>query len=1051
MKQTIKFGVALTILITCLGWAQTELTDGLVAYWPLDEIKETGITPDATPNTNDLFAVGPPSLVTGIRGKAVSLNGIDQYLYLQYVVDQGKGLPIYKARYFTISMWVKATGATQAAERTLFAETWSGGNNPLFRLSTDNVAAAAARTNVLSVRIRNNNNNTFIGNTAYAFADQGRSTLMPFDGNWHHVVWVAHDKTARLYVDGELDPREFKNIWLPEPGDVAVQNRGLTLDTLTLGATMQPAGTANYLNGIIDEVAIWERALTPEEIDRVRTNGIPTPISPQRPSFAVVYPPVGNTNLLVGEFFALQALAGGTHPRTYRWCKNGVPMDDLIETNEWGEITNAPIVGATSNILAFTNLQTSDSGAYSVIVSNDYGMITSSPVYLLVSVTSPQAPSLTNGQISYWPLDTIQGITTPDVVRGYDMLLYNMGETNLVPGKWGNAMKFYTNAIGMLTRTHAPGDALPINQYPEFTVSVWLKAPGVNNANGTVSGSGSGRRFFTECRNDATQPTFSLANGDNNSTPRGPVQKLRAFIRNDNNQNNADAGASGTDAYDDTWHHVVYRQRWVGGALPIVQANWFIDGVKDDPTVVTNNPISPRLPLSPQNTSIGGQYRAGSYGFQFIGLIDDVAVWNRALSEEEIMWLSTNAVPPAPPVLPPLAITSFKGDFARVVSGDNLRLSWVVSSSAAEIEIDQGIGSVFTRTTNGIGSIVVSNITSSKTFTLTIRRGAEVQTAQTSVSVVTGVTPGWSILDDFEAYSAGPLVNPYWTDARGGSSVEIVNGNRMLNVPADAGSEGQLAQLPLASYAIQQGQAFTIFARVYVADNPATESMGNVIGVTDKIMRTANDTTGDVGPAVRLNDDNNGDLAIGAIDGVGGTVTLIPRKLEQYQVYNIWIDITNGAYFYGETTTNAGDFFSVWIQRLGESSRTLVVSNYVTDRDLVPDFYGPTLPVLDKLFVANRVSSGTVYVDDIYISKSGYNSTVPVAWVGPAPPALSRPVLTVDTASVPGEMSFAWDAGALMWAPTIDGPWTVVPDSYGYTYTHTIDIGLPQLFFRVQR
>ncbi len=1051
MKRTTKLVLALSILINGIVWGQTEITDGLVAYWPLDQITGSGTTPDATANGNDLFAVGSLSLVTGVRGKAVSLNGTDQYLYLQYTADQGKGFPIYRARYFTISMWVKSTGATQPAERTLFAETWSGGNNPLFRLSTDNAITASARTNVLSVRIRNNNNNTFIGNTAFAFADQGRSTMMPLDGNWHHIVWVAYDTTARLYVDGQLDPREFKNIWLPEPGDIAAANRGLTLDTLTLGATMQPAGISNYLNGLIDDVAIWERALSLEEIERVRTNGIPTPISPQRPTFALVYPPAGNTNLLVGEFFSLQALAGGTHPRTYRWCKNGVPMEDLIETNEWGEITNAPIVGATSNIIAFTNLQTTDSGAYSVIVSNAYGMITSSPVYLLVSVSSPQAPSLTNGQVSYWPMDIVQGITTPDVVRGYDMMLYNMSETNLVPGKWGNAMKFYTNAVGMLTRTHAPGDALPIYQYPEFTISVWLKAPGVNNANGTVTATGSGRRFYTECRNDATQPTFSLANGDNNSTPRGPVQKLRAFIRNDNNQNNADAGASGVDAYDDTWHHVVYRQRWVGGAIPVLQANWFIDGVKDDPSAANNNPISPRLPLSPQNTSIGGQYRAGSYGFQFIGLIDDVAVWNRALTEEEIKMLSTNAVPAAAPVLPPLAITSFKADFPRVVSGGNMRLSWVVSSSAAIIEIDQGIGSVLNRTTNGIGSIVVSNITTSKTFTLRIQRDTNVVTAQTSVSVVDGVASGWIILDDFEAYTPGALANPYWTDARGGSAIENVGGNKMLNVPPDAGSEGQLAQLPLATYTIREGEARTIFARVYVVDDPTNTSMGTVLGVTDKIMRTANDTTGDVGPAARINDDSFGDIAIGAIDGVGGTITLVPRKLEQYQVYNVWIDITNGVYYYGETTTNAGDFFSIWIQRVGESSRTLVISNYTTDRDLVPDFYGPTLPILDKLFVANRVSSGRAYVDDIYISASGYNPTVPVSWSSPTPPPLARPVFTVNTTSYVGQIYFEWSAGALMWAPAINGPWTVVPDSYGYNYTHDIDTAVPQRFFRIQR
>jgi hypothetical protein len=1042
----------LLCLLACCGLSlvalrtNADLRDGLVSYWPLDST-DSITTPDIASNSNhmNLFNMSSSDFVGGVRGNAASFDGASKYLYCSYTTGAGLGLPVYGARYYTVSMWVKGTGSTQQS-RAVFAEASIDSNNPLLALRTDTASANA--TNLLTAIVRNGNNNAFMGNTSFAAADQGKSagTNMPFDNNWHHIAWVDNNGSARLYVDGVLDPKVFTTRLAEPVSGVGESSRTLVLNTISIGAIKQSAA-GSFFNGLIDEVAVWGRALTQAEIDQVRTNGIPTPIAASSPT--ITNQPVGNTNLLVGEFFSLQALGLGTHPHTYQWYKDGVPMADLIETNEFGEITNAPIVGVTSNILAFTNLLTTDSGGYTVVISNNYGSTTSSVAQLLVSLVSPQTPNLTNGQVAYWPLDTIQGITTPDVVRGYDLYLYNMASTNLVSGKWGNAMQFYGS--GMLSRFHAAGDALPANQYHDFTIAAWVNAP--NN--------GGGRLYYTECRGDVGVPTFTLGNGDNDTTPRGPWASVRAFVRNDTSQNWADAGSSSIQAYQsNTWHHVVYRQRWVGGATPVLDADWFIDGVKDDSTVIGNIEHSPRAPLTPQNSSIGGRWRQGGTdplsgsgrGGFMVGLVDDVAVWNRALTPTEILMLSTNVTPAAPPVLPSLAINSFKADFAQVVSGGFIRLSWNVaglSGSGLVLNIDQGIGNVLSQTTNGIGSLILSNMTTTTTYTLTAQRSdAGPLTAPTTVAVVSGVAAGWYILDNFETYSTGPLVNPYWGDLLGGCTIENVGGNKMLNASADASTSGQGALLPLNLLNILQGQARTLFARIYVQDDPLSTTLGTHFGVTDKTIRTAADTQGDIGPFVRLNDDPNGDIPIGAINDVGSTVTQIPRKLEQYQVYNVWIDVTNGVF----GATNTGDFFSVWVQRVGETNRLLILDNFSTDRDLVADFLNPiTLTYLDKFVIANNSSSGTVYLDDVYLSQNGYNSTVPVAWAGPTPPTLSVPTMVADTVSYPGQIGFTWDAGALMSAPSVTGPWTVVPDSYGFFYLATLDTGVPQRYFRIQR
>jgi len=1071
MKHRITLLFLVCALAGSINTAFADLREGLVSYWPLDVLTNDvnlgqNVTPDLGPNTNFLSDNGTMSgadIVPGMRGNAASFDGVAKYLSRIYTIGEDNGLPIYNARYYTIAMWVrdgKYLSGTNQQTKAVFAEAnnVAGTVNSLFRLTTD--WAPAGRTNLLAAAIRDNFGSWAFGN--FTFGDLGKSTVstnMPFDGNWHHIAWVDSNGVARLYVDGQLDPRVFKNTRLSEPQDVVTANpanRGLTLNTFSLGAVVSTT-IGNYFYGLIDDAAVWERTLTQDEINQVRSNGIPTPILTSAPS--ITNQPAGNTNLLVGQFFGLQSLALGTHPRTYQWYKDGALLLDLVETNESGEITNAPITGTTSNLLVLTNLQTSYSGDYTVVVSNNYGSVTSSVATLLVSTVSPQTASLTNGQISYWPLDQVQGITTPDVVRGYDMLLgtpaagtMGLSSANVVPGKWGNAFKFNTN--GILSRIHSPGDDLPISQYRNFTVSAWINAPtnsaGNNNA---------GARYFAEGNLSTANPWLSLGHVDNLGQVLAPAPagtSARFFVRNDANQNNSTVPVTLSSLpvfYDPSvspggeWHHVVYIQEEVGGALPLLTARVYVDGVRD-----TGFVGSPRIPRSVQNTTIGGALRTGITGAFGGGMIDDVSVWNRALTDEEIVMLSTNVTPAAPAVIQPLQITSFRADFPEVVSGDNLILRWAVSSSAAQVDIDQGIGSVVSRTTNGFGSITVSNVTSSATYTLTIQRaGSTNVTAQTSVAVVTGVAAGWNILDNFQTYGPGAFVNPYWSDLNGGLTVEDIGGNRMLNSPG-----GQTALLPLSTLAINQGQARTIFARVYVQDDPAIANMLNEIGVTDKSLRSPNDLDGDAGPIVRLYDDPAGDLAIGARNGVANPanpITLVPRKLEYQQVYNLWIDITNGPFTTAfEETNHTGDTFSIWLQRLGETSRMLIASNWTTDRDLLPDFLTATGLHLNQLAVGNDGgATGSVYVDDLYISKSGYNSTVPASWAGPTPPALTVPTLTADTASVPGQITFTWDAGALMSAPALTGPWSVVTNAFGFNYTAIIAPAVPQEYFRVQR
>ena len=78
----------------------------------------------------------------------------------------------------------------------------------------------------------------------------------------------------------------------------------------------------------------------------------------------------------VGQSATFSVLAAGTAPLSYQWYYN----------------TDSVLTNATGSTLTLTNLQLSDSGGYSVLVSNDFGSVTSAVAQL--SVTIPDPPSI---------------------------------------------------------------------------------------------------------------------------------------------------------------------------------------------------------------------------------------------------------------------------------------------------------------------------------------------------------------------------------------------------------------------------------------------------------------------------------------------------------------------------------------------------------------------------------------------------------------------------------------------------------------------------------
>ncbi|HJW97095.1 MAG TPA: LamG domain-containing protein, partial [archaeon] len=84
------------------------------------------------------------------------------------------------------------------------------------------------------------------------------STTSINDSNWHHVLGTYDGDALRIYIDGVL-----------EDTNTAPSGNLPTADgPVRIGADYQ-ATPGNFFNGIIDEVQIHNRALSPEKIKTI--------------------------------------------------------------------------------------------------------------------------------------------------------------------------------------------------------------------------------------------------------------------------------------------------------------------------------------------------------------------------------------------------------------------------------------------------------------------------------------------------------------------------------------------------------------------------------------------------------------------------------------------------------------------------------------------------------------------------------------------------------------------------------------------------------------
>ncbi len=220
------------------------VTQGPVGYWKFDE-GAGGTAADSSGNGLTGTLANGPSWVTGASGSALSFDGVNDY------VDLGNPVPLRLTGAMTLSAWVYPTGIINSGR--IIAKTGGPGVRG-WSLNVENFNAFEFSVPDSAIDTSN-------------FVDS--VTPVPLN-KWVHVVGVYEPGIAmRLYIDGALNNSRLTNV-PTRVFDPPVNAR--------IGAR----GDGLYFQGSMDEVRVYNRALTAAEVQQLfsATNPTAPPAAP---------------------------------------------------------------------------------------------------------------------------------------------------------------------------------------------------------------------------------------------------------------------------------------------------------------------------------------------------------------------------------------------------------------------------------------------------------------------------------------------------------------------------------------------------------------------------------------------------------------------------------------------------------------------------------------------------------------------------------------------------------------------------------------------------
>jgi hypothetical protein len=421
------------------------------------------------------------------------------------------------------------------------------------------------------------------------------SSVAPLLDQWVHWAVVYDGTNLTIYRNANQGPQGGIS---STPVNSPLAFPGYT-GAVLIGSELDQSATTTW-NGMLDDVAVFAGALTQSQIATAMSGnfsafiGGPPGIVSQPQSQTV--PQASTATLSVG--------ADGQAPFQYQWYLNG--------TNKLSSASNPTVTNAT---LVLTNVQLSQSGDYSVVVSNALSGVTSQPATLVVYNAT---------LVGLWRFNEATGTNVLDS-SGLGNNGATAGENGNVPTRvtgqagFGGALRFANNGTDHAFVAIPSNGSLMIGQTATnpWTITTWA----YEDSNGTGDFVATYGRILVIDDGTAFQ-LESGASGDG---------ELYTWARADTGWQLAWGIGSTVAPLLDQWEHwaIVYD----GTNLTVYR-----NGNSGPNGGVASQAVSAALGgyLGYQDGIIIGSELAQTGDRTWNGMLDDVAVFNIALSQAQV-------------------------------------------------------------------------------------------------------------------------------------------------------------------------------------------------------------------------------------------------------------------------------------------------------------------------------------------------------------------------------------------------------------------------------
>ncbi len=242
MRNLLMFMV---ILMSLCGSVIASLQDGLIVYYPFDEISGNAVSDDSGNNHNAKLMGGAEwASAEGRYRGAISLDGNDSCIVDENGADYINGLTA-----FTMSVWIKATETNH--DRGFLMGIDPDDSDSIFGLRYDKDSwDVKGSVDVIKASLT-----TTGGKQTYESQSNMQTT------EWQHITYSWESgKQLSLYIDGILDDNATHN-------SDATEGKVSNVVKLIIGKGAKD--TSSSWLGLIDDFRLYNRVLTEEEITRI--------------------------------------------------------------------------------------------------------------------------------------------------------------------------------------------------------------------------------------------------------------------------------------------------------------------------------------------------------------------------------------------------------------------------------------------------------------------------------------------------------------------------------------------------------------------------------------------------------------------------------------------------------------------------------------------------------------------------------------------------------------------------------------------------------------